>query len=395
MTLAIDGGTPIHDGVWPTWPPAVDDEQRRLVNEVLESGLWGSNTGALSEQFAQRFAQVHGASRGVNVTNGTIALFIALRAAGVGPGDEVIVPAYTFVACATSVLLLGATPVIADVDPDHLHLSAETIEAALSDRTRAIMVVHLAGSPAPMTEILELASNRDLVVIEDSAQAHGAHYRGRPVGSIGNLGTFSFQSSKAMTAGEGGLIVTNDHALADTVWSLCNVGRELGGAWYHHASIGWNLRTTEFQAAILLPWIDRLEGEIAVREEFVSTFSTSLDEAGTDAVIVADPKGTTRNSRHLMMIRLGLGVERSYNREWVARALDAEGVSVDLGYPSLGGLEALQSGARVMPTPRLDRVAESILWIRQSMLMAGAAGGERSAAAFAKVLADPRAWSNT
>ncbi|WP_308798588.1 DegT/DnrJ/EryC1/StrS family aminotransferase [Agromyces silvae] len=387
--LAIDGATPVHDGSWPAWPPAPDEAQRALVHQAMESGAWSSSAGPLCDLFAGRFAAAHGASHGITMTNGTLALFVALRAAGVGPGDDVIVPAYTFVACATSVVLAGATPVIADVDPEHLHLNAAAIERSLTDRSRAVMVVHLAGSPAPMQEINDLAARRGLLVLEDSAQAHGATYRDAPVGAIGDIGTFSFQSSKAMTAGEGGLIVTNDDELARHAWSLCNVGRRRGGAWYGHDEIGWNLRMTEFQAALLLPWLDRLPGEIRVREDFAQALTAAIAGGAIPASIVADPEGTTRNSRHLLILRLTPDTDR----EWVARALEAEGVPVDLGYPHLGRIPVVAEHARTSPTPDLDLVLERLLWIRQPMLMSGRSGAATVAEALARVLRDPRARS--
>ncbi len=382
--LAIDGGTPVHDGRWPAWPPPADERQRALLAEVLDSGAWGATSGPLCDELAERFAASHGARHGVTLTNGTLALFVALQSAGVEPGDEVIVPAYTFVACATSVLLLGATPVIAEVDPQHLHLSAETVRSAISPRTRAVMVVHLAGSPAPMREILDVASEHDLVVIEDSAQAHGARYDDRPVGSLGTAATFSFQSSKAMTAGEGGLILTDDAAIADRAWSLCNVGRERGGQWYGHARVGWNLRMTEFQAALLLPWLDRLDDEIALRESFATALAAQLHAQGGEVDVVADPQGTTRNSRHLLILRL----RGPRDRDWVAAALEAEGVPVDLGYPHLGSIEPVAAKSRVVGDPA-DRYAD-LLWLRQPMLMAGEAGAVKTAEALHRVLADAR-----
>lgn len=385
--LAIDGGAPSHPGSWPSWPPAASAEQRALLLEVVESGAWGSTSGPLCQRLADRFAARHGAEHGIAMTNGTIALFVALRAAGIGPGDEVVVPSYTFIACATSVLLAGATPVIADVDPEHLHLSAETLEAAIGPRTRAVMVVHLAGSPAPMDELLRVASRHDLFVVEDSAQAHGAHWRDQPVGALGDAGTFSFQSSKAMTAGEGGLIVADDPELSDRIWSLCNVGRERDGAWYHHARVGWNLRMTELQAALLLPWLERLDDEIAMRERFVDAFRERLAERDWGATIVPDPEGTTRNSRHLLMVDLGADIER----RWVAEALAAEGVPVDLGYPSLATIDAVASQSRVVPTPGLDARAGRVVWLRQHMLMGGETDAASAATAFERVLGDARA----
>lgn len=190
-----------------------------------------------------------------------------------------------------------------------------------------------------------------------------------------------------MTAGEGGAIVTNNDELARRAWSLCNVGRTRGGTWYSHDSIGWNLRMTEFQAALLLPWLARLPREIEVRERFARTLASLLTDGAIAAEIVADPEGTTRNSRHLLLLRVDAGMDRS----WVARALEAEGVPVDMGYPHLGRVASLQESARVAATPGLDSVSGRLLWLRQPILMSDAAGAVPVATAFARVLRDPRA----
>ncbi|OLF10875.1 PLP-dependent aminotransferase [Actinophytocola xinjiangensis] len=392
-TLAIDGGTPVRAEGWPSWPPAATPEQHALLREVVDSGHWGSTSGRRCAEFTEAFAARHGCAHGVTVANGTLALFAALRAAGVGEGDEVaevIVPGYTFVASATSVLLAGARPVIADVDPDHLHLSAATVEAALTDRTRAIMPVHLAGSPAPMDELTALAARAGVAVVEDAAQAHGAAYRDRPVGGLGDAATFSFQASKAMSAGEGGLITTNDAALADAAWSVCNLGRVRGGAWYHHAELGWNLRMTELQAALLTPWLDRLDAEIDRREEFATGLAAALT-GELPVRVVGDPEGTTRNTRHLLLLRLDEHVDKA----WVVRALAAEGVPADAGYPGLGRITPVAENAVVLDAPGVDRAAASVLWLRQDVLMSGAAGVGDVLAALERVVADPRAFGRS
>ncbi|MCT2583096.1 DegT/DnrJ/EryC1/StrS family aminotransferase [Actinophytocola gossypii] len=387
--LAIDGGAPVRNRDWPRWPPAADDAQHALLREVVDGGDWGSTSGRRCDEFTSAFAARHGCAHGVAVANGTLALFAALHAVGVRPGDEVVVPGYTFVACASSVLLLGATPVIADVDPDHLHLTAATVEPALTARTRAVMAVHLAGSPAPMDELAALARRKGLAVVEDAAQAHGAGYRGRPVGCLGDVATFSFQSSKAMTAGEGGIVTTADGAVADAAWSVCNLGRVRGGAWYHHAELGWNLRMTELQAALLLPWLDRLDAEIDRREDFARRLSDSL--AGLPVRVVADPAGTDRDTRHLLMLRL----DEDVHKPWVVRAMAAEGVPVDAGYPGLGRLTPVAERAVVLPTPAVDRAGASVVWLRQNVLMAGPDGVRDVLAALERVLTDPRATSGT
>ncbi|PZF80023.1 DegT/DnrJ/EryC1/StrS family aminotransferase [Jiangella anatolica] len=388
--LAIDGGTPLRTRGWPAWPPPADEAQRALLHSVVDSGNWGATDGHLCDDLATAFAGRHGCRHGVTVANATLALFASLIAAGVGPGDEVVIPGYTFVASATSVLLLGATPVIADVDPRHLHLTGETAAMALTPRTRAIMAVHLAGSPAPMDDLRALARENGLVVVEDAAQAHGAGYRGRPVGSLGDVAAFSFQSTKAMTAGEGGLITTNDPALAGRAWSACNVGRVRGGYWYDHATIGWNLRMTQLQAALLIPWLDRLDDEIERREQFVRQLASALAGSDLPVRILDDPDGTDRNSRHLLLLRLGTDSE-PVDKEWVVRALTAEGVPVDRGFPNLGRLPAVARRSTVLPTPGVDLANAAVVWLRQNVLMAAPDAVADIVAALERVLTDPRA----
>ena len=401
MTLALHGGTPVRSAPWPGWPPPLDPAQRALVIEVLESGRWGATQGGSAvTDLAAAFARRSGVPYGVAVGNATLGLFAALRGLGVGRGDEVIVPAYTFVASATAVLLAGATPVIADVNPVDLHLSPEAVEAALTGRTAAIMPVHLAGSPADMDPLNALAARHGLVVVEDAAQAHGATYKDRPVGGLGDAGVYSFQASKAMTAGEGGLIVCRDEAAHEAIWSVCNLGRKPGGQWYGHPSIGWNLRLTEIQAALLLPWLDRLDAEIDRRESFCVAAEHALAEhvltehvltAGPRAAhgggyvsVVPRPPGTTRDSRHLLMLRLHVPVDR----EFLLAAMAAEGVPLDAGYPPLGTFAALaREGARVEQCPAAEAAAREVVWVRQSMLMDDPRNAVHLTEALAKVLA--------
>ncbi|MGW0805524.1 DegT/DnrJ/EryC1/StrS family aminotransferase [Nonomuraea sp. NPDC002799] len=383
MTLAINGGTPVRSTPWPAWPPPLDPDQRKLVTEVLESGLWGATQGgSVVADLTAAFARLSGVPHGVAVGNATLGLFAALRGLGVGKGDEVIVPAYTFVASATAVLLTGATPVIADVDRDDLHLSARAVADAVTGKTVAIMPVHLAGSPADMDALNEVAARHGLAVVEDAAQAHGATYKNRPIGGLGDAGVYSFQASKAMTAGEGGMIVCRDESVWRRVWSTCNVGREPGGEWYGHPAAGWNLRLTEIQAALLLPWLDRLDAEVDRRNATCDALEHEL--AAVEGVsVVPQPEGTTRDSRHLLMLRVDAGVDRGF----LLDAMAAEGVPLDAGYPQLGTMAALTAeGARAEPSPAADEAARTVVWVRQAMLMDETAAQD-VAGALAKVLA--------
>lgn len=384
--LALDGGAPVRDRPWPAWPPPIDAEQRRLLLEVAESGRWGSTHGPYSDELAARFARRCDARYGVPLGNGTLALFVALKALGVEPGDEVVIPAYTFVACATAVLLTGAVPVVVDVHPDHLHLDVDAIAAAIGPRTAAIMPVHLAGSPAEMDPLLDLAGRRGLAVVEDCAQAHGATYRDRPVGGLADAGTFSFQSSKAMTAGEGGLVLCQRGEVYERVWSLCNLGRRRDGAWYEHPHVGWNLRLTELQAALLLPWLDRLDAEVDRREAFAAAVAARLREADLPVTVVPQPPGTTRDSRHLLMLRFTEPLDDRQG-EFVVAAAAAEGLPLGRGYPPLGTVPAVaDSPARLEDCPATRTAARQVFWLGQPVMMADPAEAEDVVTVLARVL---------
>ncbi|MBI3946225.1 MAG: DegT/DnrJ/EryC1/StrS family aminotransferase [Armatimonadetes bacterium] len=265
--LAINGGTPVRDvksRPWPQWP-IWDERDVQAVNDVIRSGAW---TGATQvNAFAQEFAQFHEARFGVCNASCTISLQSALRAAGVGMGDEVIVPPYTFIAVPTVVLLVNAVPVFADIDPDTHTLDPKAAEAAITPRTRAILVVHHAGCPADMDAFPELARKHNLALIEDCATAHTSAWRGRKVGAIGDMGGFSFNASKTMTAGEGGIIVTDNEEYYERCASIVNVGRLVPGAKYEHTLAGTNLRMTEFQAALLRVQLTRMPEQAARRWE--------------------------------------------------------------------------------------------------------------------------------
>jgi len=201
-TLAICGGTPVRTKPFPKWP-VFDEREVKALREVVESGQWwGRTPGSRVEQFEQAFARYQHARHAIACTNGTIALYLALRAVGVQPGEEVIVPPYTFIASASSVLDVGAVAVFADIDPTTLTLDPQAVEAAITPRTRAIIAVHIAGRPCDMDSLTEIARKHGLALIEDAAQAHGASWKGRRVGAIGDAGGFSFQASKNITAGE-------------------------------------------------------------------------------------------------------------------------------------------------------------------------------------------------
>ena len=257
--LAIDGGTPVRTAPLPPWPQFAAEEIEAAA-AVLRSGKVNYWTGDQGRAFEREFAAFAGCEHAIALANGTVALEAALHALGIGPGDEVIVPSRTFIASASCTVMRGATPVMADVDRDSGTLTAGTVRAALTPRTRAIISVHLAGWPCDMDPLVALAREHGLKVIEDCAQSLGATYKGRPVGSLGDIAAFSFCQDKIMTTGgEGGMVTTNDAALADKVWSVKDHGKSFdacynrqhpaGFRWLHE-SFGSNWRMTEMQSAL-------------------------------------------------------------------------------------------------------------------------------------------------
>jgi dTDP-4-amino-4,6-dideoxygalactose transaminase len=275
--LAITGGKPVRKKPFSPWPIFNAQEARGLL-KVLKSRNWGGYPfpNQIAHAFAQKFAKLHGAKYGLAVVNGTVAIEIALAAAGIKPGDEVIVPAYTWEGTVGPVLLLNAVPVFVDVDPATYCLDAKLVEAALTPRTRAILPVHLAMRFADMDEICRIAREHRLVVIEDCAHAHGGKWCDRGAGASGDLGCFSFQSSKLMTSGEGGGLITSSLEYYERAQSYVNCGRASTTDRFRHRLIGFNYRITELQAAILAAQLERLPKQAKVRQANMDRFEKRL-----------------------------------------------------------------------------------------------------------------------
>jgi dTDP-4-amino-4,6-dideoxygalactose transaminase len=330
--LAINGGTRVRETPFPSWPPA-DEQFKQQLCDVIDSGTWGIG-GRKQAEFVERFAQFCDSEYCVACTSGTTALEIALRASGIGPGDEVIVPPYTFIATASAAITVGAIPVFADVQLDTLCLDPASVEASVTESTAAIIAVHIGGMPADMGALKQIAHRHGLALIEDCAQAHGAEYQGTRVGGIGDAGCFSFQSSKNITAGEGGAVTTNNRELYGKAWSLHNVGRVPEGGWYDHRVLGWNLRMTEFQAALLLRGLELWPEQDARRQACAARLRERLKEVpGIEPQ--AFPPGATKCAYHLFICRYDPDAFDGLPRDKFLQALNAEGIPAGRGYNPL------------------------------------------------------------
>jgi dTDP-4-amino-4,6-dideoxygalactose transaminase len=349
--LAIRGGTPVRTKDYPAWP-IWDQREIDAVSDVIRSGRWGGfpEPGPHAAAFATAFAAYQSAKHGICMANGTITLIVALRAAGVTLGDEVIVPAYTFAATAYAPLEVGAIPVIVDIDPNNYCMDPKAVEAAITPRTRAIMPVHVASLMADMDAIMDIARRHKLIVIEDCAHAHGARWRDRGAGSIGDFGSFSMQSSKLLTSGEGGIVLTNDDAYAEACHSLIDCGRPKDAEQknYH---LGANLRLSELQAAVLEVGLTRLPEQTAAREENAAYMEEALSEIPGVSPLRRDHR-LTRRSVLQYIFTIDPDAFGGMTNHRVCDALDAEGIPASPGYVPMNNY------ALFRPTPENHPVAK-------------------------------------
>jgi dTDP-4-amino-4,6-dideoxygalactose transaminase len=329
--LALYGGDKtIHRAF--SWP-IFDEQEVEAVAGIVRSGQWGNPdcTGPV-EAFEREFAAYCGVKYAVSCVNGSVSLRLGLIASGLLPGDEVIVPPYTFIATASTVIEANGVPVFVDIDPDTYNLDPAKIEAAITPRTRAIVPVHFAGQACAMDEIMDLARRYNLRVIEDAAHAHGAEYKGRKLGSIGDAGSFSFQSSKNLTSGEGGMIVTNDPELYRTMASLRNVGRLPEGQWYDHYLPGCNYRLTPMQAALLSCQLRRLDEQTHLRHHNGLLLNELLaDIEGVSPL--SRGHGETLHCHHLYIFKYDAAAFNGLPKNTFVAMLAAEGVPCFGGYP--------------------------------------------------------------
>ena len=403
--LAILGGQPVRRAPFPSWPVSDAREEKALL-DVLRSGRWGRLGGQAVDQFEEKYAGLLGAKHVLATANGTSALFTSVNALGIGPGDEVLVPPYTFVATINIVLLQYALPVFVDTDIETFQIDATKVAGKITGRTAAIIPVHMAGGAANLDTILQVGRDRKLPVIEDACQAHLGEWRSRKLGALGTAGCFSFQASKNLNSGEGGAVVTSDDDLVERCYTFHNNGRGRRVASYDfsYRRGGANLRLTEFQAAILLSQMSRLEEQSRTREENAKYLSSMLEEI-PGIRPVRNYEGCTRSAWHLFMFRYDQEAFAGVNREAFLKALAAEGVRASSGYrplnkePFLKTTLASKAYRRIYPEKLLleweernqcpvnDRLCDQAVWLTQTMLLGPRRDMEQIAEAVAKIRA--------
>lgn len=351
----------------PSWPQA-DERESELLRMVLENPQWGGFHPFVAE-FEQSFAAYQHSLYGISAFNGTVALELALTALGIGPGDEVVVPAISFISTSTAVSRVGATPVFVDIEPSSFNIDPGRVREALSPKTRAVLAVHFAGTMCNVDEVLAICRARNLLLIEDAAHAHGSEWKGRRAGSFGATGSFSFQNGKVLSAGEGGMLVTSDESFAERARSLANCGRIAGRSFYEHHRLGSNFRLTGFQAAILLAQLERLPEQIEVRNANARLLKTLLADV-PEIIWQQQPGAQTQNSWYLLVGRVrGSGL----SRDEFQQSLAAAGVPCTPFYPQTlyRNVFYREDGAcRVMPCPVAESCILDSFWVPHRVLLA-------------------------
>jgi dTDP-4-amino-4,6-dideoxygalactose transaminase len=329
--LALFGGKKTVEKDFP-WP-VFDETEIKAVTDIIKSGEWGNpNCEGYVKSFEQEFAGFCGTKYALSCVNGSVALRLALIACGVRPGDEVIVPPYTFIATASIVMEANCVPVFVDIEPETYNLDPSAVQKAITPLTKVIIPVHFAGQSCNMDALIRIAGESRLKIIEDACHAHGGEYKGKKLGSIGDAGCFSFQSSKNLTSGEGGMVITNDDKIADLVDSMRNVGRIKGGQWYEHHNLGCNYRLTQLQAVLLSQQLKRLEKQTRRRDENGLYLNSLLEQIDGISPLTRG-HGETLHTYHIYIFRYDKSKFNNLPKADFANMLNAEGVPSFMGYP--------------------------------------------------------------
>lgn len=396
--LAINGGPPAKRKPFPDWP-VYDEREIAAVTGVVESRQWWRIAGTQVSLFEQEFAAYQGARHALAVTNGTQAIEIALGALGIGYGDEVLVPAFTFISTATAVLNANAVPILVDVDPDSYCMDPAALEAAITPRTRAVIPVHMAGHVADMDAILAIARAHNLVVLEDAAHAHGATWGGQPIGALGAGGIYSFQAGKLMTAGEGGLILTNDAALIERCFLFASCGRPATDRTYQHSLLGTNARLPELLAAVLRVQLRRVDEQIERREVNGALLDQILREIPGIVPQGRDPR-VTRHPHYMYMFRYDPAAFGGLPRQQFVDALIAEGVPAFVAYPAIHRTPVFRDHAfaprwrsddpllpdyAAVSCPVAEAIGDEVVWLHHRVLLGDSADVEELAEAIGKI----------
>ena len=369
----------------PAWPQA-GERELELLKAVLESPQWGGFHPFVRE-FEESFARYQHSAYGIGASNGTVTLEVALEILGIQEGDEVIIPAISFISTATAVSRAGAIPVFVDLEPWSFNLDPACAEEAITPRTRAIIPVHFAGMPANIEALCRIAQKHSLWMIEDAAHAHGSEYRNRRAGSFGICGSFSFQNGKALTSGEGGMLVTNYEAFAADARALVNQGRKPGESFYKHFTLGTNLRLTGFQAAVLIAQFESLPDQIARRTANARLLKSCLSDLD-EIVWQRQPEAITQNSFYLLPGRLR---HTSIDRNKFCERLEEAGVPSTPFYPfPLYGnpLYQREGSCRIMPCPQAEAYVQDAFWLPHRVLLSEQTTIEQIAAVIRSILRD-------
>ncbi len=398
--LALYGGRKAKSKPFPPWPQ-YDQREEKALQEVLASRVWWRTPGTRTLDFERAFARFHGARHGIAVTNGTHALEVVLAALGVGPGDEVIVPDFTFVATASAVLSTGAVPVLVDVLDGTYCIDPDQVESAVSRRTKAVIAVHMGGHPADLDRLVEVSRRRGIALVEDCAHAHGSEWRAQMVGTFGVAGTFSFQASKLMTAGEGGIIVTMDDELERAARSVHDCGRLPGKWFYDHFHYGSNFRLSEWQGAVLSVQLERLEAQRRVRFANAQSLDRRLGEIEGIRPQTLDDR-CTHNGHWAYIFHYDSRAFHGLPISLFIEAMKAEGIPEQASYPPIHSLDLFAGGqfqrrlgrpARAAALRRInrgrfpvsERAAWETVWIPHPALLGDGEDMEEIVAAIRKI----------
>ncbi|AOR34229.1 3-amino-5-hydroxybenzoic acid synthase [Streptomyces fodineus] len=358
----------------PEWPQ-FDDTERQALERALNQGQWWRMGGKEVDSFEREFAEYHGAPHALAVTNGTHALELALQAMGVGPGTEVIVPAFTFISSSQAAQRLGAVTVPVDVDPDTYCIDVAAAAAAITPRTRVIMPVHMAGLMADMDGLEKLVADSGIQILQDAAHAHGARWQGKRVGELGSVAAFSFQNGKLMTAGEGGAVLFPDEEMYEEAFLRHSCGRPRTDRRYHHQVAGSNMRMNEFSAAVLRAQMTRLDDQIALREKSWRSLSALLAQIPGVRPQGDDPRAD-RNPHYMAMFRLpGWTEER---RNLLVDRLVAAGVPAFAAFRAIyrtaafweTGAPAESINAVAKRCPNTEAISQDCVWLHHRTLLA-------------------------